>query len=320
MNNPTKLLLLTLFALFSLTNTMPIKAMSSDGLKGSKSREITKNQKDMGLSFGLSLGTEGLGLEAAYQLNHYLAIRGGFSLFPFSYTTAYDMNLDSHIDEYAGYRQRVDKLITQDPSLISIEDKEKYELLMKPEEMKEHDQVDLKGEMKGLRLKVLVDLYPFYEHSFHITGGFFFSTEDRLLTLNGTIDQALWSQINQINTVLPLLSSIEPSLKDYSINPQVEIGDQLVSPDANGQLDAGIEVNSIKPYLGIGFGRAVPHSLVGVSLDMGLMFHGSPKIVSIDPTFEDAINNEREGDDQLKFLDDLVVYPVISLKINFRAF
>jgi hypothetical protein len=56
-------------------------------------------------------------------------------------------------------------------------------------------------------------------------------------------------------------------------------GDIQISPDEVGQIKAEIKPSSnIAPYLGIGFGRAIPKNRVGVSFEIGTYYMGSPNV------------------------------------------
>ena len=46
--------------------------------------------------------------------------------------------------------------------------------------------------------------------------------------------------------------------------------------DNNGNVSGGLKVSGFRPYLGLGFGRAVPKKRVGVMFELGVQFHGKP--------------------------------------------
>ena len=56
-------------------------------------------------------------------------------------------------------------------------------------------------------------------------------------------------------------------------------GDINISPEEVGQIKAEIKPSSnIAPYIGIGFGRAIPKNRVGVSFEIGTYYMGSPNV------------------------------------------
>jgi hypothetical protein len=109
--------------------------------------------------------------------------------------------------------------------------------------------------------------------------------------------------------------------------------------DAEGNVKAELKVNSFKPYLGIGFGRAVPRKRIGLQLDLGVQFWGKPELQSnfsyVDRqtgenvTRYEAIKKNRitnqdkdyqDLKDAVKTIQKIGVYPVLNLRINGRIF
>ena len=73
-----------------------------------------------------------------------------------------------------------------------------------------------------------------------------------------------------------LMSKVTSTAQLRDSTPQ---GDIQISPDEVGQIKAEIKPSSnIAPYIGIGFGRAIPKNRVGVSFEMGTYYMGSPNV------------------------------------------
>lgn len=79
------------------------------------------------------------------------------------------------------------------------------------------------------------------------------------------------------------------------------------------------------PYVGIGYGNAVhPHSRWNFAFDLGLMYHGRPKIdfraTATQPERQSALDRdvEAEIDEIRETTDRLVLYPVLTLGVSFR--
>ena len=71
-------------------------------------------------------------------------------------------------------------------------------------------------------------------------------------------------------------------------------GEVTIQPEDIGYLKATISTKSkINPYIGLGFGRLVPKKRVGLSLDLGTYYRGSP-VVTIDATQLLRGNKENE--------------------------
>ncbi len=58
----------------------------------------------------------------------------------------------------------------------------------------------------------------------------------------------------------------------------VFIGDLEIGPDDVGQLDMDVVSEGVAPYLGFGFGRAVPKRRVGFGVEFGTYYVGAPTV------------------------------------------
>lgn len=76
----------------------------------------------------------------------------------------------------------------------------------------------------------------------------------------------------------------------------IEIGNYRIPVDQNGNISGGLKVSSFRPYLGLGFGRAIPKKRIGFMFEMGVQFHNTPKVYTnngdlSDLTAEDTVHN-----------------------------
>ena len=136
-----------------------------------------------------------------------------------------------------------------------------------------------------------------------------------------------------------------PFVKDtYWGNSGLELGNtaniysqySLVT-DENGNIEIDMKVNAFKPYVGIGFGRAVTKHRVGVQFDLGVQFVGRPGMFGNVKYFDyDAgdfvtrterlergriTNDEYEDiDDAIRIMEKFRVYPVLKIRVNGRIF
>ncbi len=90
------------------------------------------------------------------------------------------------------------------------------------------------------------------------------------------------------------------------------IGDYTIPVDRNGRVSGGLETKSVRPYLGLGFGRPVPKKRIGVLFDMGVQF-GKMKVYAENGDLGQAL--ESADDDISDNLDKLTVSPVIRLRL-----
>ena len=214
------------------------------------------------LAIGAEVGTTGIGLELATPLTHYVTFRTGFTVMP-SFSFKDDVNY------------------TLDGN---------------------RNEVKMKGTTNISDFKLLADLYPFKNNSFHLTAGFYAGRPNLV----------------EFKNTEPIMGNMIPGVDG------IAIGDALVTTDANGIARANLKVNSFKPYVGLGFGRAVSKHRVNVAFDMGLQFWGSPKVEVFSPedgTWQRVHATDVNDDDINKALDKiskLKIYPVLSLRVYCR--
>lgn len=182
--------------------------------------------------------------------------------------------------------------------------------------------IDLDLDTKMNQANILVDFYPSLRSSFHITAGAYFGSSDILSV--GNKGQFIRSELHG-KAGINLASETDP---EYTI-----------VTDANGNVKLDLSVNSVRPYIGIGFGRAVPRKRIGLQFDLGVQFWGSPK-VKTNLMYKDysqgeyvmryeKVNHNRitnpdkdyqDIKDNLKKLSKLGVYPMLTLRLNGRLF
>lgn len=174
------------------------------------------------------------------------------------------------------------------------------------------ESVDLEAKLNRFDFKVLADVYPFKGSSFHLTAGAFFG-DGKLATATNT-------------------SMFIKDPRKYG-KLGLKLGDYRITTDENGYISADAKVNKVKPYVGLGFGRAVPkkHRLC-VSCDFGVQFWGEPQLGAMT---KDDWGNENyhrfkstdldEYDDEdlkdaLETAEKFTVCPVLSIRISGRIF
>lgn len=156
--------------------------------------------------------------------------------------------------------------------------------------------MDLKGGLKRTQGDVIFNIYPFGSHNaFYVAAGAYFGGKD-ILSLKGHSDELMNLQAD---------------------NPYVEIGDYQLPVDENGNVDGSLRVNSFRPYLGLGYGRAIPKKRVNFGVELGVQFMGHMKVYSGDEVLQ---VKEYNDDDWQKWIDKLTVYPVLKFTISGRIF
>ena len=241
------------------------------------------------LSAGVSLGTDGIGIELAAPITYDFAVRTGFNFFPkFKYSKSLHLTNDAS-------------------GAFKLND------------------VELEGKLNKFDFKLLFDWYPFKTSSFHATAGFF---------VGGSTLVDVYNKEEFINP-------------GYYGNAGIELGDATKGPeyrytmvtDQSGNVKAEVKVNSFKPYLGVGFGRAVPKGRIGVQFDLGVQFWGRPEVLGnmnyvdrqtgevvtrYEKIKKNRIINENKDyqdlKDAVKTIEKIGVYPVLNIRINGRLF
>lgn len=120
--------------------------------------------------------------------------------------------------------------------------------------------IKFEGKFTFPNANLLFDVFPFKKSSFRVTAGAFIGSSQ------------LFAVRNQAST---------PLQDDYkTLGLELVRGDgandrYFVKADANGVIEAAVKTsNAFKPYLGIGFGRAVSEHRVNVTFDLGAMYCG----------------------------------------------
>ena len=238
------------------------------------------------INAGISLGTDGIGIDVAAPLTYNFAVRAGYTFMPkFKYTK--DINLGHN-----------DALLT--------------------------DKLDVEGKLNMGDFHLLFDYYPFKSSSFHLTAGAYIGKNEVVTIQNKApfVKQNYWGNAG---IELGTTESIYTQYTIYS--------------DNQGNVKADVKTNSFKPYVGIGFGRAIPKGRIGFQFDLGVQFWGTPEVwtnlKSFDYNSGDYIMGYRKVSknritnpdkdyqdvkDAVKTIEKIGVYPVLKLRINGRIF
>jgi hypothetical protein len=250
-------------------------------------------------SIGIEIfSTTGAGLELAKPLNSNFALRGGISLLPIRINHTFNTSIDE------GIKLKIDEAVNREPSIEAA-------LRQRGLPVRAQDistDIDAKATLGLINGKILFDYYPSAKRSFYLTGGFYIGKSE-LIAIQGSM--------NQVVDVLNVLKEHGLNYFDEIYVIDQEKGYQLSGYDITN-VKGALEINSVKPYIGLGFGRAVPKRRVGVRFELGAFYHGTPRLTSTN------INLQKFIDDELAEITTEInqwpIYPVISLKVNFRVF
>jgi len=144
--------------------------------------------------------------------------------------------------------------------------------------------IDMDGEIRLLNGKVLLDFYPSEQTAFSLSAGLYFGKKNLVRIEGLSNENVYWGE------------------------------NELISE--NGRVKAYIETNNIKPYIGIGFGNAVPQKRVGFRFELGAMFHGTPTLYNSEGK---KLSNVNINDtDVIKTINKIKVYPVVAFRLTGR--
>ena len=260
--------------------------------------EISAQEAFKNLAIGLEASTAGFGLELATPLSSNFALRGGFSILPYNYNTILEGIVNQDIKTKLDGALSADQEITDDlrqkglpttASAISTD-------------------INTTASLGLANGKILLDYYPIANYSFHFTAGFYIGS-NKLLKVKGRMDEVV--------EVLTVLKDHGHDFFNETYIIDESNGYQLSGKDVM-DVRGSLKTNAVKPYFGFGFGSAVPKKRVGVSFEIGAFYHGTPKIKSENENIQKLIDNELA--DVSEILKKIPVYPVLSLKLNFKAF
>lgn len=162
-------------------------------------------------------------------------------------------------------------------------------------------EIDLTGSMKRTSGQVIVNVYPIpHLSSFFVGVGAYFGGS-KLLRIDGHSDE----------------------LKDLIAQGQdagIVIGDYVLPVDPNGNVSGGLKVSGFRPYLGLGFGRAIPKRRLGVMFELGVQFHGRPEVYTDYGDVNDLLKEIDEDDTFTKIIDKVTVYPVMKIRLCGKIF
>jgi len=183
-------------------------------------------------------------------------------------------------------------------------------------------EADLEAKLSTGDFSLLFDWHPFLSSSFRITAGAYIG-KSKILSVKNTssfVKDAYWGNAGiELGTTESIYST-------YTI-----------VTDREGNVNADLKVNSFKPYIGIGFGRAVPRKTIGVQFDLGVQFWGTPEVWTNIQYFDynqgqyvqeykkvgqNRITNPdkdyQDVKDAIKTIEKVGVYPVLTLRLNGR--
>lgn len=158
--------------------------------------------------------------------------------------------------------------------------------------------IDVEGGLGRTSGEVLLNVYPFKSAGFFLCGGAYFGG-DKLIKIKGHSDELA-------------------GLIEEGENAGIAIGDYRIPVDRNGNIAGGLKVASFRPYVGLGFGRAVPKKRIGFMFEMGVQFHQTPEVYTDNGDLSTL--TEEVDNDLTDIIDKLTIYPVLKFRLCGKLF
>lgn len=269
-----------------MKKTFALVAMAMMGLTTVQAQE---NSDFYGLAnrVGVSVGAglTGVTIDAATCLTPYVGIRAGVDIFPnIKIGTELDLDFDGAM-------------------------KSQYESLSGKQLP---SKVDVEGKTSMTTGHVLFDIHPF-KTGFRITAGAYFGGSKIISVYNK--EDGILQDIYDFNhcrgAFAPLAGQPHPGMIGLAL------GDYFIEPTEQGNAEATLKVSGFRPYLGIGFGHAVPKNRIGFQFDLGVQFWGSPKVYVQDTQLTEQNTNGEDGG-VIKTISKISVYPCMSFRLTGR--
>lgn len=275
------------------------------------------------LEVSLTVGTSGVGLDLAVPLSQYVQVRAGYDYMP-PIKLKYSHKVLGNGKEPVAYDANGNRQETPFDRISEYYYKQHgYEL---------HDHVDLKAKLTMGNFKLLFDVYPLkYDKSWHITAGVYIGPAQFAKVYEADGQKEMMDAILTYNK--EYRAATDGSLKDmgllsiqmgnYSHNFQQGDKQRLMNaayemePTAEGNVEILCTSNSIKPYLGLGYGGLLFPSRNDwkITVELGAMiWGGTPTMRTHDGT--DLTKDIKDYPHSItKIVKALKVYPVLSVRV-----
>jgi hypothetical protein len=253
------------------------------------------------LSTGIEFSTTGFGIEVGTSLHKNFALRGGFSTYlPLSTSVNFTIELDESV------KTKINETIYDYPEVLR--DLMIRHLPTRAEDL--NTTVTTKAKLGLINGKILIDFYPSTKSSFHLTTGLYMGA-NYLIKIEASLPQETFDVMDVLDK--------HKATTGFDINGTYIVDGYTVKPKDLNNINISLKTNTVKPYFGLGFGRAIPKNKVGVQFDMGALFHGTPELSSNNSELQKFLNDELSKE-VVGIMEKIKVYPVATLKISYKIF
>ncbi len=304
------------------------------------------------LDLGVTLGTTGIGLDAAMPVGDYVKLRTGFEVMP---RFNYDMNFG--VESFDGTGTSIDQSTFNRMA----------DVLYGLTGFKVDQNITMKGKPTMWNFKFMVDVYPFKNNKhWHFTAGFHWGPSKIAEAVNAQEDSpslfavgmynhiydvayadwvldiptpiietettgAMYMDPNTEKAILSMgrmgipIGKYSHDMTDAQGNVHKQGETYYMLPNENSMVTVEARTNSFKPYLGVGYeGRLIKgNDNYKIGFDAGLMFWGgTPSIITHDgmDLANDVEDINGKVGDYVKLIKGVKAFPVLNLRITRRIF
>lgn len=304
------------------------------------------------LDLGVTLGTTGIGLDAAMPVGDYVKLRTGFEVMP-----RFNYNMNFGVESFDGTGTSIDQSTFNRMA----------DVLYGLTGFKVDQNITMKGKPTMWNFKFLVDVYPFKNNKhWHVTAGFHWGPSKIAEAVNAQEDSPSLFAVGMYNHIYdvayadwvldiptPLIETettgavyMDPSMEktilsmgrmgipigkyshdmtDAQGNIHKKGETYYMQPNENSMVSVDARTNSFKPYLGVGYeGRLIKgNDNYKIGFDAGVMFWGgTPSIITHDGTdlVHDVEDINGKVGDYVKLIKGVKAFPVLNLRITRRIF
>lgn len=264
------------------------------------------------LSLGVEAGTTGAGVELSFPLvTNHVIVKAGYNFPSYSYEIKADVPMSDINAQIADVNAELSAKQVPERINTTFSDAE----------------LTLNPSINFGAAKLMFELYPFKKSSFHLTVGAYMGMAEDFVSLGVQTDKQFWSDYNSFKGEVAALDAKYGGIGSIE-DPKFSVGKttyQIKEKAGMGALDASIAVAKLRPYVGIGFGRSIPDSRLGLQLDFGIWSHGAPtlnsgNIVNYDADAVQLLDEINLEGFELPAFEDLVFYPQASIRIVYKIF
>lgn len=302
-----------------------IPAYKPDSLENSVADVIYwhKNNLFKHLEISLTVGTIGVGLDIAAPINEYFQVRLGYDYMP-RFKKNYDFNVNGDGKAPVQYDANKNRVETPFDKIANY--------FYKKEGRNLENHVTLVGKTTMNNFKFLVDVYPFkYDKNFYFTAGVYWGPSEFARMYQSDGSEQMMKDIVAYNKMYREAGAND-KIKGYGLlsidmgtySHNFQQGDKQRLLNANYQMEptdeGNVEIsstsNSVKPYLGLGYGgRLFPkRNDWKVTVECGAMIWGGTP----SQTTHDGTNLSKDVKEYphsiVKIVKALKVFPVLSVR------